>query len=98
MPKRSSWKNERASVSRKGSNRSRSNKFAKSDTTRRPEPGSRSRVWVAGYTRADGTEVAGHFRQLRNGGRGGQGGSRGGGRKTVAKSRNARGRTSSRRR
>lgn len=94
MPKRSSWKNERASVSRKGSNRSRSNKFSGSDTTRRPPAGSRSRVWVAGYTRADGTEVAGHFRQLRNGGAGGSVGVR----KAVAKSRNARGRTSSRRR
>ena len=94
MPKRSSWKNERASVSRKGSNRSRSNKFSGSDTTRRPQAGTRSRVWVAGYTRADGTEVAGHFRQLRNGGQGGGAG----GREAVAKSRNARGRTASRRR
>jgi hypothetical protein len=63
--KRSSWKNERASVSRGNGQRPRSNKYAKSDTTRRPAPGSRSKVWVAGYVRADGTAVAGHFRATR---------------------------------
>ena len=65
--KRSGWKNERASVSRPGAKRPKSNKYSKSDTTRRPAPGSRSKVWVAGYTRADGTVVAGHFRVMRRG-------------------------------
>jgi hypothetical protein len=60
--KRSGWKNERASVHRAGAKRAKSNKFSKTDTTRRPAPGSRSKVWVGGYTRADGTVVAGHFR------------------------------------
>ena len=65
MPsKRGSWKNERASVSRGDARRPRSNKYSKSDTTRsrRPESGSRSRIWVGGYTRADGTRVEGYYR------------------------------------
>jgi hypothetical protein len=74
MAKRSSWKNERASVSRRGAKRAQSNKFSGSDTTRRPPAGSRSRVWVAGYTRADGTEVAGHFRKVNGGGANGRSG------------------------
>ena len=57
-----SWKMERASVSTRGAARPRSNKYSKSDTTTRPEAGSRSRVWVGGYTREDGTRVAGHYR------------------------------------
>lgn len=60
--KKSSWKMERASVSRKGSSRPRSNKYSKSDTTKRPAANDRSRVWVGGYTRADGTEVHGYYR------------------------------------
>jgi len=56
-----SWKLERAGVNR-GSERSRSNKFSKSDSKPRPAPHSRSKVWVGGYKRADGTKVAGHFR------------------------------------
>lgn len=62
MAKRSSWKNERASVSRKGAKNPRSNKYSKSDQTRRPRKGERSRVWVGGYRRKDGTEVKGHYR------------------------------------
>lgn len=62
MAKRSSWKNERASVSRKGAKSPRSNKYSKSDQTRRPRKGERSRVWVGGYQRADGTRVKGHYR------------------------------------
>ena len=58
----SSWKNERASVSRKGSAKPRSNKYGKSDQTERPASGDRSRVWVGGYTRTDGTKVEGHYR------------------------------------
>jgi hypothetical protein len=62
MPNRS-WKNERASVSRSGSARPRSNKYSNSDQTERPSSGSRSRVWVGGYTRSDGTRVSGHYRE-----------------------------------
>ena len=58
-----SWKMERASVRRGGRARSSSNKYSSSDTTRRPASGSRSRVWVGGYTRSDGTKVAGHYRE-----------------------------------
>ena len=61
MPKRA-WKMERASVSRKSQKRPRSNKYSGSDTSRRPSAGSRSRVWVGGYKRSDGTEVAGYYR------------------------------------
>jgi hypothetical protein len=53
---------ERASVSKRGSSRPRSNKYSKSDTTTRPSAGSRSRVWVGGYTREDGTRVEGYYR------------------------------------
>ena len=56
------WKMERASVSKRGSSRARSNKYSKSDTSERPEAGSRARVWIGGYTRADGTRVAGYYR------------------------------------
>ena len=62
MAKRSAWKNERASVSKRGSARARSNKYSKSDQTERPARGSRSRVWVGGYERGDGTRVKGHYR------------------------------------
>lgn len=63
MPSRNrSWKNERASVSRGEGRRPRSNKYAKSDSTRRPSAGSRSRIWVGGYTREDGTRVEGYYR------------------------------------
>ena len=57
-----SWKMERASVSKRGTARARTNKYGKSDTTKRPSAGSRGRVWVGGYTRADGTHVDGHYR------------------------------------
>jgi hypothetical protein len=60
--KKRSWKNERASVSRKSTARPRSNKYSRSDQTKRPEAGSRSRVWVGGYTRSDGTAVEGYYR------------------------------------
>lgn len=72
MAKRSSWKNERASVSRRGAKRPRSNKFSGSDTTRRPAAGTRSQVWVGGYTRGDGTQVAGYFRKANGGGANGR--------------------------
>jgi hypothetical protein len=57
-----SWKLERASVSLSGKSRPRSNKYSKSDTTKKPAAGSRSRVWVGGYKRADGSKVAGYYR------------------------------------
>lgn len=62
--KRGSWKNELASVDRSTSRRPRSNKYSRSDTTRerRPAPGARDRIWVGGYTRADGTRVEGYYR------------------------------------
>lgn len=58
--KAKSWKLERATVHRRGATRSDSNKYSKSDTSRRSN--SRSRIWVGGYTRSDGVEVAGHYR------------------------------------
>lgn len=57
-----SWKNERASVTAKSKNRPRSNKYSKGDSKKRPAAGSRDRVWVGGYTRADGSKVTGHYR------------------------------------
>jgi hypothetical protein len=56
------WKNERASVTVGGKNRPRSNKYSKSDSHTRPGAGSRDRVWVGGYTRADGSKVSGYYR------------------------------------
>ncbi len=62
-----SWKQERASVSRRGATRSKSNKYSGGDPPRsKPGPGERSRVWVGGYTRDDGTKVAGHYRATPN--------------------------------
>jgi hypothetical protein len=58
-----SWKLERASVNRQGKDRPRSNKYSKSDQTKRPAPHSRDQVWVGGYTRADGTRVKGYYRE-----------------------------------
>jgi hypothetical protein len=57
-----SWNSERASVNTADRVRPRSNKFSKSDSKKRPAAGSRSRVWVGGYTRADGSKVHGHYR------------------------------------
>ena len=56
------WKMERTTVRSAKKARSRSNKYTASDNDRRPAPGSRTRVWVGGYTRQDGTHVAGHYR------------------------------------
>jgi hypothetical protein len=56
------WKQERASVSTKGNSRPRSNKYSGGDSGKKPGPGDRDRVWVGGYTRKDGTKVAGHYR------------------------------------
>ena len=56
-----SWKNERASVSKKNKSRPKSNKYSGSDKSKRPEPGSAEQYWSAGYTRKDGTKVKGHY-------------------------------------
>jgi hypothetical protein len=53
---------ERASVNRAGAARAKSNKFSGGDNDQRPAPHSRKKVWVGGYTRADGVAVEGYFR------------------------------------
>lgn len=55
-----SWKNERASVSNRKSQKSKSNKYRPSSDSKRPA-GSVERYWRAGYTRSDGTKVKGHY-------------------------------------
>jgi len=57
-----SWKYERASVTVSNKHRPRSNKYSRGDSKKRPGTGSRSRVWVGGYTRADGSKVSGYYR------------------------------------
>jgi hypothetical protein len=61
-----SWKMERASVSRRGSTRAKTNKYSKGDASngRKPSEGERSRVWVGGYKRSDGVSVSGHYRAV----------------------------------
>jgi len=61
-----SWKLERASVTVPGKSRPRSNKYSGNDTTTKPGPGERERVWVGGYTRADGSKVSGYYRSIGN--------------------------------
>jgi hypothetical protein len=60
------WKKERASVSLRNQKRPRSNKYSGADQSRKPAAGTRQRVWVGGYTRADGTEVQGYYRSINN--------------------------------
>jgi len=62
MPAKSgrAWKLERASVS--ADRKSRSNKYSGGDSGKKPGLGERERVWVGGYTKKDGTQVAGHYR------------------------------------
>lgn len=68
MPNKSgrAWKMTRATVHKAERERPRSNKYSKSDSDhdRRPGAGARDRVWVAGYTRSDGTRVEGHYRTI----------------------------------
>lgn len=66
MPAKSgnAWKQERASVHLRGKDRPRSNKYAHTDNDKRPAAGSRSRVWVGGYKRANGEHVKGHYRAV----------------------------------
>ena len=59
-----SWKLERASVSMSSKSRPRSNKYSGGDSSRKPASGSRSQVWVGGYTRADGSKVSGYYRAV----------------------------------
>ena len=54
-----SWKNERASVNKNNRSRPKSNKYSASDKSRRED--SAEQYWRAGYTRADGTKVKGHY-------------------------------------
>ena len=61
-----SWKLTRATVHTQGALRPRSNKYSASDTDERPARGTRSKVWVGGYTRTDGTRVEGHYRKQAN--------------------------------
>ena len=57
-----SWKNERASVNTRTSQKPKSNKYrTASDSKKRPAPGTGERYWRAGYTRRDGTKVKGHY-------------------------------------
>ena len=64
MAKSRNWKIERASVNAATKSRPRSNKYVKSDSKPRPAAGSRNRVWVGGYVRADGSKVHGHYRGM----------------------------------
>ena len=57
--KGSSWKNERASVNKNNKSRPKSNKYSKSDKSKRED--NAEQYWRAGYTRADGTKVKGHY-------------------------------------
>ena len=53
---------ERASVSRAGAKRARSNKFSGGDASKKPRVHSRKGSWVGGYTKRDGTKVKGYYR------------------------------------
>jgi hypothetical protein len=54
-----SWKNERASVNKNNKSRPKSNKYSTSDESKRED--NTEQYWRAGYTRADGTKVKGHY-------------------------------------
>ena len=54
-----SWKNERASVTKTNKSRPKSNKYSASDKSKRED--NTEQYWRAGYTRADGTKVKGHY-------------------------------------
>lgn len=64
-----SWKNERASVNRGNSSKTKSNKYrSKSDSKSRSDAENKGeRYWRAGYTRSDGTKVKGHYVNRRPG-------------------------------
>ena len=46
------WKNERTT----------GRKYSKNDSKPEPAAGDRSKFWVSGYTRRDGTKVAGYYK------------------------------------
>jgi hypothetical protein len=54
-----SWKNERASVNKKGKAQPKSNKYSASDKSKRKD--NAEQYWRPGYTRSDGTKVKGHY-------------------------------------
>lgn len=54
-----SWKNERASVSKPNKSKPKSNKYSASDKSKKGD--NAEQYWRAGYTRADGTKVKGHY-------------------------------------
>ena len=54
-----SWKNERASLNKNNKSRPKSNKYSASDESKRED--NAEQYWRAGYTRADGTKVKGHY-------------------------------------
>lgn len=54
-----SWKNERASVNKQGRSKPKTNKYSASDKSKRDD--NVEQYWRAGYTRADGTKVKGHY-------------------------------------
>jgi hypothetical protein len=60
-PSGRAWKTQRASVNQKNKARPRSNKYSRSDTSKRPQAGTAEQYWRAGYTRKDGTRVKGHY-------------------------------------
>jgi hypothetical protein len=49
-----SWKKERTT----------GRKYSGGDADKKPAPGERKRVWVSGYTRADGKKVEGYYRDI----------------------------------
>ncbi|HEC65585.1 MAG TPA: hypothetical protein ENI23_09835 [bacterium] len=68
MGKRKSWKGERASYSKVGKKRYRSNKYRTktgADSSKRPAAGARKRYWVGGYVKRGGIKVKGHYRRVK---------------------------------
>jgi hypothetical protein len=59
------WKNERASVNKKSKSRPKSNKYSASDQSKRED--NAEQYWRAGYTRADGIKVKGHYVKKKTG-------------------------------
>lgn len=62
MSKGRAWKMERASVTLKGHDRPRSNKYSGCDPSDKPEPHTRKKFWVGGHERGD-SYVEGHYRK-----------------------------------
>jgi len=47
-----SWKKERTT----------GRKYSGEDSDKTPAPGTREKIWISGYTRADGKKIEGYFR------------------------------------